>query len=426
MHVRAYNYWVSLLDGRDFPSIEDLEPERRRRISRRTACCSISPAAATTRRCPISAPRSATNAGSTKTCARIADVPSRSLLSRLTDHYHADHRQPRADRLRGRVREPARREHLLSRHPDALLVGRRHDRFHLRRDQLEDASSGAAATRRAGRATPEPMPDEPLEACSRDRRVAERCRRASARGRGPIAERVRRRCAADADEPDDRLDGPIRLGTADRRRAIADDCRARRSTRMPALPTACGPRARPPRRSRPARAAPAPRSIGRCRWLMISPSPRSAIPDEYAELLEESGVKAQARAPMTPIVKLVFGIDYDKARLTEFAAALSYARAPGGRARRRSRTSSRSSRAASRRWSRPSARRAGPSRRPTRAGEAARAQLRAAPADVARRELPADEEFAVVVTRRGADGAHEPVAVVDDEALVERAIRRAA
>src|SRR3569623_2876685 len=26
MHVRAYNYWVSLLTGRDFPSIEDLEP----------------------------------------------------------------------------------------------------------------------------------------------------------------------------------------------------------------------------------------------------------------------------------------------------------------------------------------------------------------------------------------------------------------
>src|SRR3954451_7346773 len=26
MHVRAYNYWVSLLEGRDFPSIEELEP----------------------------------------------------------------------------------------------------------------------------------------------------------------------------------------------------------------------------------------------------------------------------------------------------------------------------------------------------------------------------------------------------------------
>ena len=56
-------------------------------------------------------------------------------------------------------------------------------------------------------------------------------------------------------------------------------------------------------------------------------------PDEYAELLEESGVKAQVRAPMTPIVKLVFGIDYDKARLTEFAAALSLCAAPGPRCR---------------------------------------------------------------------------------------------
>src|SRR5215212_8514546 len=27
MHVRAYNYWVSLLNGRDFPSVEDLQPE---------------------------------------------------------------------------------------------------------------------------------------------------------------------------------------------------------------------------------------------------------------------------------------------------------------------------------------------------------------------------------------------------------------
>ena len=40
-------------------------------------------------------------------------------------------------------------------------------------------------------------------------------------------------------------------------------------------------------------------------------------------------------------------------------------------------------------------------------------------------EMPADEEFAVVITRRNADGSHEPVAVVDDEALVERAIRKA-
>jgi hypothetical protein len=40
--------------------------------------------------------------------------------------------------------------------------------------------------------------------------------------------------------------------------------------------------------------------------------------------------------------------------------------------------------------------------------------------------VPAGEEFAVVITRRGADGTHQPVAIVKDEALVERAIRRAA
>ena len=146
-------------------------------------------------------------------------------------------------------------------------------------------------------------------------------------------------------------------------------------------------------------------------------------PDEYAELLEESGVKSQMRAPMTPIVKLVFGVDYDKARLTEFAAALSYAqrqqvelgafkdfieKQPGGlkalvSAERDARR---------------------PEPKPDTRGEAARAKLRSARA-ITLAELPAQEEFAVVITRRTADGSHEPVAIVEDEALIERAIRKA-
>ena len=48
-------------------------------------------------------------------------------------------------------------------------------------------------------------------------------------------------------------------------------------------------------------------------------------PDDFAELLDESGLTVQDRAPMTPVVKLVFGAEYDKTRLTEYAAALSYA-----------------------------------------------------------------------------------------------------
>lgn len=48
-------------------------------------------------------------------------------------------------------------------------------------------------------------------------------------------------------------------------------------------------------------------------------------PHEYDALIEESGLTMQDRAPMTPVVKLVFGGDYDKTRLTEYAAALAHA-----------------------------------------------------------------------------------------------------
>lgn len=50
-----------------------------------------------------------------------------------------------------------------------------------------------------------------------------------------------------------------------------------------------------------------------------------AAPDDYAELIAESGLAVQERAPMTPVVKLVFGHDYDKTRLTEYAAVLTHA-----------------------------------------------------------------------------------------------------
>jgi hypothetical protein len=45
---------------------------------------------------------------------------------------------------------------------------------------------------------------------------------------------------------------------------------------------------------------------------------------------------------------------------------------------------------------------------------------------VSLQSLPGDEEFCLVLTRRGTDGTHEPVAVISDPALVDRAIRKAA
>jgi len=51
-----------------------------------------------------------------------------------------------------------------------------------------------------------------------------------------------------------------------------------------------------------------------------------ARPESYRALLRQAGIKTQTRAPLTPMVKLVFGRDTDKARITEYAAALSYLR----------------------------------------------------------------------------------------------------
>ncbi len=54
-----------------------------------------------------------------------------------------------------------------------------------------------------------------------------------------------------------------------------------------------------------------------------------ADPEAYAELRTAAGIGVQARAPFTPIVKLVFGVDYDKTRLSEYATALCCAHRNG-------------------------------------------------------------------------------------------------
>ena len=54
-----------------------------------------------------------------------------------------------------------------------------------------------------------------------------------------------------------------------------------------------------------------------------------AQPDAFVEMLDDAGLKAQDRAPMTPIVKLVFGATYDKTRLAEYACVLGHAREAG-------------------------------------------------------------------------------------------------
>lgn len=152
-------------------------------------------------------------------------------------------------------------------------------------------------------------------------------------------------------------------------------------------------------------------------------------PDEFHDLLTDAGLKTQDRAPMTPVVKLVFGAGYDKTRLTEYAAALAHARrlalprgtlgdflsrADGGlkgvvKAERQLRKEE-----------------AGKAVEAVDAPRAALAKkLRALPSQDFATIDTEGREFALVMIRRTADGEIEVLGEVpDDVALIERAARR--
>ena len=401
MHVRAYNYWASLLGARDFPSIEDLEPGEVQDFAANSVlldftCGRDNPAL------PYVGAAIREECGMSDDTRTIADVPSRSLLSRLTDHYmqiianrapvgfEAEFDNPRGETL-------CYRGILMPFSSDGEQIDFIYGVINWKTAEGELAMSAAAPSI----AAPElEIEDEALE----------------------LTEVLVPVPSADASDTPVHFawqDGPLHDGEADdvALPEIALEADAGLADRLwAARETAESVKV----------------GEGRTRsalYKALSLAYDFALAahdnaEDYAELLEDSGVKAQARAPMTPIVKLVFGIDYDKARLTEFAAALSFGKRqdvqsggfqdfiekqPGGL---------KALVAAERDARRPAA-------KPDTKTDAARAALRKAP-PISLADLPRTEEFAVVITRRAADGTHEPVAIVDDEALVERAIRRAA
>ena len=274
MHVRAYNYWVSLLDGRDFPSIEDLEPGDVEDFAA-TAFCSISLAAATIRRSPISAgdPR---RMRADDDMRSIADVPSRSLLSRLTDHYMQiiANRAPigfEAEFVNQRGDNICYRGILMPFSSD----GEDH-RFHLRRDQLEGA-------------------DEDLERRSRWPRNCPTALCAARSGRAGAGAASR---PVAGNPGDRRWHRPTRHRTSPGRTARlptrhVSAAPAVSSTRMPGSPTASPSPARAPTRSRAAKDGPEPRSTSALALAYDFAVAAEADPQDYADLLEESGVKAQ-------------------------------------------------------------------------------------------------------------------------------------
>lgn len=385
MHVRAYNYWVSLLDGRDYPSIEDLEPGDLVDFAPNSVLLDFTggrdnPAtpyigAAIREECDLA-----------EEVLTIADVPSRSLLSRLTDHYMQiiANRAPvgfEAEFENQRSETICYRGILMPFSSDGDTIDFIYGVINWKKaDGAPLAQLAVPAVAAEPQANDEVEPLELAEAISAQ----------------PLVE-----APVSLEEfPDIELGDDA--GLADRLWAARECAETVKTAEV---------------RSREAL----------YRTLSFAYDFALASQDsheDYAELLEESGVKAQARAPMTPVVKLVFGVDYDKARLTEYAAALAYAERQSVESRGflafiEAQAGGLKALVAAERQARR------PEPKPDTKTEKAREQLRSA-GPLSLENIRSDEEFALVLTRRSDDGHHEAVALVDDPALVERAIRRAA
>ncbi|GAA4725376.1 hypothetical protein H9L13_00225 [Sphingomonas lutea] len=414
MHVRAYNYWVSLLDGRDFPSIEDLEPGNLEDFSAHSVlldftCGRDSPAM------PYIGGAIREECGLADDARTTSEVPSRSLLSRLTDHYL---------------------QIIANRAPigfEAEYVNQREENICYRGILMPFSSDGetidfiyGVINWKAVDATPDTafVPMVPMLDLASAADVPDAFPELLLGGDDEAPPADVPAVSESADEHVQPVphfsweDGPLHDDSDDDGLAVpALDADAGLADRLWAAREGAEAVKLGEGRTRGALYA----ALALAYDFSLA---ATDDPEGYAEILDDSGVKAQARAPMTPVVKLVFGVDYDKARLTEFAAALSHAhrqQVEAGKFRDfiEGQAGGLKALVAAER----AARRPGP--RPDDRGDAARAKLRRAPA-IALADVPVEAEFAVVVTRRSADGQHQLVAVLNDEPLAERVIRRAA
>lgn len=375
LQVRAYNYWTSLLGGRDYPSIEDLEPASIADFARNSVLLDFTAG-------PLDPTTAYVGAALQRECdldpevETVAEVPAGSLLSRLADYYGQilDSRAPvgiEAEFTNQRGKALCYRGILMPFSSDGDTIDFVYGVFNW--SPRADASVVVPAV------LPQPAPAAAPPAATAEHMGWQD---------GPLRDPEVLQASSEASLAD-------WLGAA---RATAEDAKAADGRSRQAL----------------------------YRALSLAYDFACAAveaPADYQALLGEAGIVVQTRAPMTAVAKLVFGSDYDKARLTEYAAALSYAARqgvasggflpliecqPGGL---------KALVEAERRVRRPDAELASWQER-------AWSVLRAAPPQPLA-ALAGNGEFALVLVRRHPDGEVTPVAGVPDPAMLERAIRRA-
>jgi hypothetical protein len=400
MQVRAYNYWVSKLAGRTYPSIEDVDPASIGDFGPHSVLLdftqgSENPAivylgGALRHEC-----------GFDQDPETVSEVPARSLLSRLTDHYLQiiANKAPvgfEAEFVNTRGTETMYRGILMPLSSDGDTID-----FIYGVINWKEAVSGGQAEALASEiaeamANPMPRPTVPVWADGPSQAPS---RIPASR---PVMPVIR---------DEDRAETNNQAGEDDAIQAPADD--AELADWLATARANADAMLRADTRSRAALYG----ALGAAYDFALRTDTDA---DDYQALLEDSGIAVQERAPMTPIVKLVFGTNYDKTRLTEFSSALSYAKRhdlpiggmrpfleqyPGGL---------KAIVAADRRERRP-ADKVLPSdtARETARGMVAQAVL----------SLSGDDEFVVLLARRLDPNHVAVIGIADDQAVLERAIR---
>lgn len=337
MQVRAYNHWASLLDNRNFPSIEDLDPQALPDFGPYSVLLDFTggienPAI------QFLGGKLAKECGTDGEIHSLADVPARSLLSRITDHYMQilANQAPigfEAEFVNQREQTILYRGILLPFSSDDDTIDFIYGVINWK--ELADQQTTDQLLHEIDRA----LEVAPAAGLQRDLPVTD-WSQDPAELIDPIPPVV-----GDDDDDDGVLDltaladddldatefpapafAPLELDTfadddvlelssvAEADMELADWLASARELAEAARGSED--------RTRHALYA----AIGKAYDFSLA---AHDAPEDFAELVTDSGLTVQDRAPMTPVVKLVFGADYDKTRLTEFATALSHAQRLG-------------------------------------------------------------------------------------------------
>lgn len=294
MHVRAYNYWASLLGDRTFPSIEDLNPGEIEDFGSHSVLLDFTggiedPAIA------FLGAALRLECGADDCVDRISKVPPRTLLSRLTDHYMQilANEAPigfEAEFTNQRGVEILYRGILMPFSSDDDSI----DFIYGVINWKEVAATAMTDDiERAVGELEQAMPHVAIDQVWGSQSASFGMTDADEDGDSD-----------DAEEQDDPFASDIIVDPFGRAlheaRAAAADAVAFENRSHQALY----------------------RAVGLAHAFAVLAAAR---PEDYAVLLAQAGITVQPRSPMTALAKLVFGSDYDKTRLSEIALVIGHA-----------------------------------------------------------------------------------------------------